>query len=324
MEPTRNQDRLISGGNAIKERSFTMSTTNGSFKKLSLVIITLVILIASLGISAQPASAATCTQFHTVKKGEYLSLIARQYGIGWRTLADINNIKSPWVIYPGQKLCISQEGSVTPKPQPGKIPTFSIVSVDKDKSVTIKTSDFPANDRFDVLMGAMGTRGINGKKVESISSGNGGTFTANFKIPASLQGSRQIAIRLQSSTGSGFFAYNWFFNNTSGSGSPTIPTTGYKGFPTFSIVSVVRDKSVTIKTTNLPPDDSFEVFMGRMGTRGINGIKVDTTSSGNGGTLTLTYTVPDALKGSSQIAIRMQSPTSGYFAYNWFFNNSTQ
>jgi len=301
-----------------------MFTTKSSLKNLTFIFISLILLVASLGISAEPASAATCTQFHTVKKGEYLSLIARQYGVGWRTLAEINNIKSPWVIYPGQKLCISQDGSVAPKPQPGKIPTFSIVSVDRDKSVTIRTSDFPANDRFDVLMGPIGSRGIDGKKVESISSGNGGTFTANFKIPASLQGSRQIAIRLQSSTGSGFFAYNWFYNNTTSAGSPTIPTTGYKGFPTFSIVSVVKDKSVTIKTNNLPPDDRFEVFMGRMGTRGINGIKVDTTSSGNGGTLMLTYTVPDALKGSSQIAIRMQSPTSAYFAYNWFYNNSTQ
>jgi hypothetical protein len=24
-----------------------------------------------------------------------------------------------------------------------------------------------------------------------------------------------------------------------------------------------------------------------------------------------------------KIAIRLQSPTSGYFAYNWFFNNTT-
>jgi hypothetical protein len=43
-------------------------------------------------------------------------------------------------------------------------------------------------------------------------------------------------------------------------------------------------------------------------------------ASGAGGSQTFTYTIPDWLKGQYQIAIRMQSPTSGFFAYNWFYN----
>ncbi|MEJ2266327.1 MAG: LysM peptidoglycan-binding domain-containing protein [Anaerolineales bacterium] len=293
------------------------------FKKTALFLMTLVLVLAGLGASPGSAAAADCDETYTVKKGEYLSLIARRYGVSWQTLAEINNIKSPWVIYPGEKLCISEEGGTTPTPQPGKIPTFSIVSVEKDKSVTIKTSDFPANDTFEVLMGPFGTRGINGKLVDTLDSAKGGNFTANFRIPASLHGSRQIAIRLESNTRSGYFAYNWFYNNTAESGSGSTPS-GYTGVPTFSIVSVARDKTVTVRTNNLPPDDKFDVYMGVMGTKGVNGIKVDTTSSGKGGAQTLSYTVPGALKGSYQIAIRMQSPTSGYFAYNWFYNNTTQ
>lgn len=299
-----------------------MHNTHKNLYRLTLLFLSIVIMLAGLGFSTQAASAADCDEFHTIKKGEYLSQIAKKYGVSWRTLAEINDIKSPWIIYPGQKLCISEEGTADPTPQPGAVPTFSIVSVDKDESVTIRTSNFPANDSFDVLMGAFGTRGIGGKKVETINSGKGGSFTADFKIPASLQGSRQIAIRLQSTTGSGYFAYNWLYNNSSGSSSGT-PPSGYKGFPTFSIASVVRDKSVTIKTNNLVPDHKFDVYMGAMGTRGINGTKVDTTSSGKGGTQTLTYTIPASLKGSYQIAIRMQSSTSGYFAYNWFYNSTT-
>lgn len=213
--------------------------------------------------------------------------------------------------------------SITPASASGTIPTFSIVSVVSDKTVTIKTFNFPAHDTFKVLMGAMGTRGVNGIKVATTDSGDGGTFKKTYTIPADLQGSYQIAIRLQSTTGSGYFAYNWFYNSTAGTGkTPTATPSGYTGIPTFSIVSVERDESVTIKTSNLPPDDSFVVTMGAMGTRGINGIKVKTTDSGKGGTKTLTYDIPASLKGSYQIAIRMQSPTSGYFAYNWFYNNT--
>ncbi len=79
--------------------------------------------------------------------------------------------------------------------------------------MTIKTNNFPANDTFVVRMGAMGTRGVNGIKVDQISSGSGGELTLTFNIPASLQGSRQIAIRLES-PGSGYYSFNWFYNRT--------------------------------------------------------------------------------------------------------------
>jgi hypothetical protein len=62
--------------------------------------------------------------------------------------------------------------------------------------------------------------------------------------------------------------------------------------------------------------------MGAYGTLGVNGTVVGTTDSGNG-SFTATYTIPAVLRGSSRIAIRLQS-TSGHFSYNWFWNNTTQ
>jgi len=43
----------------------------------------------------------------------------------------------------------------------------------------------------------------------------------------------------------------------------------YSGYPTFSIVSVVKDTSVTIKTYNLPANDNFKTRMGKMGTKAL-------------------------------------------------------
>jgi len=205
------------------------------------------------------------------------------------------------------------------------IPTFTILSIVTDQTVTIKTYNFPANDVFDVLMGPMGTQAINGIWVASQPSGNGGTLTATYEIPDALKGSYQIAIRLQSSTGSGYFAFNWFYNNSTAGvpPSPGWPGTGYTGYPTFTILSVIRNQSVTIQTYNLPPNDSFVVTMGPMGTRGVNGYIVATTDSGTGGSQQITYTIPTELYDSYQISIRMQSSLSGYFAYNWFYNNTT-
>jgi hypothetical protein len=208
-------------------------------------------------------------------------------------------------------------------PLAGVIPTLTAISVVPDVSVTILTFNFPAHDTFEVLMGPIGTRGVNGIRVATLNSGSGGSFTATFTIPTALQGYYQIAIRLQSTSGSGYFAYNWFYNDFGGGGSWSPLPPGYPDIPTFNITGIVRDVSVTITTDNFPAHDTFDVLMGYMGTRGVNGILVDQVNSGAGGTLTWTFNIPPALQGRYQVAIRLQSNSgSGYYAYNWFYNNT--
>ena len=203
------------------------------------------------------------------------------------------------------------------------IPTFSINNIIPDVSITIRTYNFPIQDTFNVFMGSIETKGANGVKAAVISSESSSSFTATINIPPSLRGQYQIGVRFESITGSGYLAYNWFYNDIS-SGS-LWPSTGptNKPIPTFSIVSVVRDVSVTITTNNFPAHDRFDVFMGYMGTRGINGIRVATVSSSAGGALNFTFNIPPALFGQYQIAIRLKSNTSsGYYSYNWFYNDT--
>jgi len=64
--------------------------------------------------------------------------------------------------------------------------------------------------------------------------------------------------------------------------------------------------------------------MGPMGSRGINGVKVGTLNSATGGSITASYSIPAQFSGSYQIAIRTQNYSNGYYAYNWFYNNSTK
>ena len=198
------------------------------------------------------------------------------------------------------------------------IPTFSIKSVVKGEDVTITTYNFPKNMVFTVLMGKMWTRGINGIEVATLNSGEGGSFEATFDIPAELANEERIAIRLEG-TG-GYYAYNWFWNNTA-STPPAEPVNGYSGYPYFFITAVVKDTTVSIKAYNLPEDTDFTVLMGKMWTMGINGIEVTTLNSGEGGTLEATFDIPAELAGEQRIAIRLQGEV--YYAYNWFWNNTT-
>ena len=124
------------------------------------------------------------------------------------------------------------------------IPTFSITSVVTDTTVTIQTANFPANQNFVVTMGPFGSKGINGIVVATTNSGAGGSFSATYNIPAQLKGSYQVAIRLQTSHANPFFAYNWFYNNTTTDGPGTGGIPGYTGIPTFSVSAVDVDKTV--------------------------------------------------------------------------------
>lgn len=94
--------------------------------------------------------------------------------------------------------------------------------------------------------------------------------------------------------------------------------------PEFIITRVVQDWSVTIQTiTNYPANNTFTVRIGPYGSLGVNGVIVGFTNSGRGGIFTATYMIPDALRGSDRLHIRMEGE-NGFFSYNWFYNTSTQ
>ncbi len=203
-------------------------------------------------------------------------------------------------------------------------PFFFIKAVNTTEHwVEIEPHNFPPNDTFVVRMGPMGTQGIGGWVVGTVTTDASGNLSqTKFPIHPYVWGYYQVAIRLESPT-SGYYAYNWFYNtSTSGSGSGS-GGPSYYGFPFFFIHAVKKDDQVTIKGYNFPPNDTFDVYMNYMGTLGIGGIKVATVTTDASGNLSAdTFGIPDALKGQARIAIRLQSPTSGYYAFNWFYNNT--
>jgi hypothetical protein len=204
------------------------------------------------------------------------------------------------------------EGGTSATPYYG-IPTFAITTVVKDTTVSVKTSNFPSGKVFTVRIGAYGTKGIGGIIVGTLDSDGGGVLTAEFTIPEGLKGADRLAIRMDAD--GGFYAYNWFWNDPEAAPKP------YTGIPTFSIVGVIKDSKVAIKTNNYPADREFTVRMGLIGTRAIGGIVVGTFNSGAGGVMTVTFDIPQELKGQAQIAIRADA-SGGFNSYGWFYNNT--
>lgn len=205
--------------------------------------------LSLLAVVVAPASAQTCLAQYTVKPGDNLFRIGLAYNVPWPAIAAANKLANPSLIFPGQVLCIPASTTATAGPSatlgptataqptntpgptataaptatraptatagptapPFVVPTFSIIGVVRNTSVTIRTANFPASQTFNVYMGAIGTRGYGGYAAGSVNSGVGGTFTTTITIPASLANAAQIAILLQSA--SGYYSYNWFWNN---------------------------------------------------------------------------------------------------------------
>jgi hypothetical protein len=46
-------------------------------------------------------------------------------------------------------------------------------------------------------------------------------------------------------------------------------------------------------------------------------------NSGTGGAFSKTFTIPAALAGRYKIAIRLETASGYYYAYNWFYNNAS-
>jgi hypothetical protein len=214
-------------------------------KAIISALLAVVLLLSLTGLTLAAGCAAGQTEY-TVQRGDWIWKIARTLGVKPEDILKANNLTNPNTIYPGQKLCIPPKTtgtstatasaptatarptntpaptatagpSVTPRPTttpvPVVFPSFRIVGVEKGKSVTIETSNFPANLKFEVRMGAYGTQGVGGTVVTTQDSGKGGTFRATFTIPAALAGSTRIAIRLENAA-TGYYAFNWFHNRT--------------------------------------------------------------------------------------------------------------
>jgi hypothetical protein len=230
----------------------------------------------------------------------------------------------------------SGQGGQQPPPAPAYtgIPTFKIVSVSKNNMVTIETNNYPANQTFQVLMGAYGMRGIGGVAAGSFNSGTGGTQTQQITIPAALHNMDRIAIRTQTAHTNPYYSYNWFWNTDGNVPAPNPnpnpnPNPGQGGIPssaipTIAITKVVKDVEVTFQTTNYPANQTFAVYMGPAGSQGIGGTWVGQFSSGQGGSFSVTVPIPAALHATSQISIRAQTNhLYPYFSYNWFYNTTT-
>ncbi|MEA4813026.1 MAG: hypothetical protein VB108_10735 [Anaerolineaceae bacterium] len=242
------------------------------------------------------------------------------------------------------------ETMVSGKPYKG-FPVFAIKSVEKGKSVTVITDNFPPGLEFTAMIGKLGKNGEDGTPVGKFNSGEGGAFEATFDIPAFYKDYTALAIRLVAPKQ--YFAYSWFDNSgaapsssavvqvtttpigtpeaSAGTSTPAQTATPEPtkdpnvfvpkpGGPRIDILSVQGGKAIKVKATNLYPDVEYSFKMGNFGSAD-TGKEAGKFTADKSGSQELSLEIPEGVKDLNIISILMESKKG--FAYNFFYNITT-
>jgi hypothetical protein len=203
---------------------------------------------------------------------------------------------------------------------------FYITSVDPNSSVTIHTWGFPEGANMTVTMGPAGSAGL-GYYVTTTFTGEGGVLDRTFAIPSALNGLNTIVLRLETADGE-YVAYGPFVNQVGGSSKPaggTLPPSGTSSSTSnwqLFVQNVSPDEYVDVRTANLPQGTFFNVYMGKHGTNGVNGVLVARTFSGDSGIFGVLYTIPSQLYGQSIIDLLMVADDGAGSVSVAFYNKS--
>lgn len=275
-------------------------------KRISKLLLVIPVLTGLVVTTFQTASAAmenpdNCTRWHTVKQGEYLASIADLYDTSWVSIAEINRLSNPSLIFPNQKLCVFstdyKPGSpVTTPPSSTKSSVYAS-SVKEDQSVTLQGKNLSAETRYAVYLGNYKIGSSSMMLVGNVTTDKSGSFKKAFDIPKKLYDVMKIGVNINKPNGS--TVSNWFINATSSGYTGGINSPAFK----VAVQSVKRNQWVKLTTTNLPPNVTFKVFMNKAGGAERKAVQVGTIRDSKGGSLVVTFDIPASLVDRAQLEI---------------------
>jgi murein DD-endopeptidase MepM/ murein hydrolase activator NlpD len=176
------------------------------FSKMSVIWVSLVLVLALFTMAfPQPVTvqAATCVATYTVVSGDTLSAIALKYDTTVQAIAAANDLKEPYTLTIGQKLCIPA-GSTSPTPSstPGTTTGSSSTSTKRSftatfsgKFVTIKTANYPKKNFYSVNAFLSGK--LNKYVLGSLKTSQSTTVQQTYQLQKDLRNARNLTICLK-------------------------------------------------------------------------------------------------------------------------------
>ena len=156
------------------------------------LLIVVALLLSVLPQFTQSAAAATCSKKYTVVAGDTLSSIAAKYNTTVQALAQLNDLKDPYVLSVGQVICLPADSKVTTATPSSSSSSSSTkykydMTITRDgKRITLKASSFPPKSNFHVRIGES-YKFSGWQRIGKLKTNKNGVGEATYGLPQGLR-----------------------------------------------------------------------------------------------------------------------------------------
>ena len=165
-------------------------TSEQTTRHLALIVVSVLTVLALLAVvlpqqhAGAVVLAATCSTYHTVASGETLSSIALKYNVTTTELATANELKEPYTIFVGQRLCIpgSPATAVATDSSTTTGPTFTVKAGTEPFTVAISTVGYPKKSPYFVRASRV-DQPTTSVKLGTMKTNKNGVATRTFRLP---------------------------------------------------------------------------------------------------------------------------------------------
>lgn len=280
------------------------------------LLLAMTIIVASAPPSAMAASFAeatdaACKETYTVKSGDYLLKIADAYDVDWRDLAEANDLKSPYVVFVGMKLCIpAKSGSGSGSGSSGGTTSgssgkASFSAVKSQNSLVITTSSFPTKSTYYVKVDDARNNRLEWHKIGTLSTGKESAVKETFKLPDELRNSNSFLVCLKNVYSDAQICNNPNYNrdSTKSGSSDSDAKASWKGTFTADIVG----KSIEIETSKFPTNSFFFVRADNASVKALEWHRIGTLRTGKNASVTQSFSLPEQLEKASRITVCLKN-----------------
>lgn len=287
------------------------------------LLLAVVMVVNLFSVAATPAQAGSCADYYYVQYGDTLYKIGVKYGLVWTAIAEANGIGWPYTIYYGTQLCIPKGGSVDYDDvyDDDYYPTYDyiyarVLDVTPNKDFTLKAYNLPKKENFEVSVGKcdFSSATVVG---EIRTDGDPGNYTDTYKIPKKFKNVSCLVAYLDSTKTTRSTSVTFVNTSTGASSSSDFSNLD------FSIKSVERNKTVTLRVTDFVKNEKYKIYIGGYTSGAYPGIMVGSFKRDSNQDFNITVNIPASLKGAEKLDIRIEGVTVSATEYH-SFRNKTQ